>query len=501
MNELESKKLTQDNFERWSKLIDSNEFEKAEIYNKIWIKENPFNNITWYYYGYLKHINKEYSLAHDLYLKSLELNPNHILSYENLSTVLIFLDKINKAKEIIIKGLKVDETSTILKMNLGDVLRFNDEIDKSLTIYKDLINSGIIIDELYNSISLIYYNQGKFDQSIKYVNKALEINKKEKYFINLAKNQLKLEHFQLSRETFEKILSINPSNFDAYNGIYQTYKTENIDHKNGNEFAKKTIQLFPKNIKALINLLDSFLRLKKYEKAEDTVKEILNIDKDNTEVAMLSNFLSSQTGKENLYKFCSSPFRYLKRLHLSDFSKKSNSLIQSFLNISKNYEKIWERTDKTLVNGYRFSGDIFSSDQKDIVDLKETIFNAVNHYIDDIKSIGKSEFSEILNQDFKLRSWSSVLKKDGFHSPHIHAGSVLSGVLYIQIDEAKDDKGAIKFSLDGFNFPKIENNLEEKVLKPVTGDIILFPSCLIHSTIPNKSKIDRITIAFDLIPN
>ena len=41
MNELESKKLTQDNFERWSKLIDSNEFEKAEICLRKIIKIKP----------------------------------------------------------------------------------------------------------------------------------------------------------------------------------------------------------------------------------------------------------------------------------------------------------------------------------------------------------------------------------------------------------------------------------------------------------------------------
>ena len=61
-----------------------------------------------------------------------------------------------------------------------------------------------------------------------------------------------------------------------------------------------------------------------------------------------------------------------------------------------------------LLSSVSISGDIFSSDQKDIVDLKETIFNAVNHYIDDIKSIGKSEFSEILNQDFKVEELSDL---------------------------------------------------------------------------------------------
>ena len=36
---------------------------------------------------------------------------------------------------------------------------------------------------------------------------------------------------------------------------------------------------------------------------------------------------------------------------------------------------------------------------------------------------------------------------------------------------------------------------------PKTGDIVLFPSSLHHKTIPFSADTDRISIAFDLVPN
>ena len=58
----------------------------------------------------------------------------------------------------------------------------------------------------------------------------------------------------------------------------------------------------------------------------------------------------------------------------------------------------------------------------------------------------------------------------------------------------------IKFSLDGGIYPKKNHDFPEKIVNLETGDIVLFPSSIFHSTIPFSSKKNRITLAFDVRP-
>ena len=66
----------------------------------------------------------------------------------------------------------------------------------------------------------------------------------------------------------------------------------------------------------------------------------------------------------------------------------------------------------------------------------------------------------------------------------------------------KGNEGAIKFSLQGFNYPIMnkKKGLTTTRHKPQPGDIVLFPSSLFHGTIPFSSEDERIVIAFDVRP-
>ena len=65
---------------------------------------------------------------------------------------------------------------------------------------------------------------------------------------------------------------------------------------------------------------------------------------------------------------------------------------------------------------------------------------------------------------------------------------------------SNDKKRSIKFSLDGGIYPKKNHDFPEKIVNLETGDIVLFPSSIFHSTIPFSSKKNRITLAFDVRP-
>jgi hypothetical protein len=89
------------------------------------------------------------------------------------------------------------------------------------------------------------------------------------------------------------------------------------------------------------------------------------------------------------------------------------------------------------------------------------------------------------------------MKSGGSLSAHMHENGWVSGSVYINVPpKSKTDSGNLSLCIDG------KNDLEEnkKSIDVVTGSLCLFPSSLLHYTIPFESNEERIVLAFDVIP-
>ena len=62
------------------------------------------------------------------------------------------------------------------------------------------------------------------------------------------------------------------------------------------------------------------------------------------------------------------------------------------------------------------------------------------------------------------------------------------------------DEGNIVSSFDGAHYPTEGKKFDKKSVDVYKGDLVLFPSSLFHHTVPFKSNEERVTFAFDIIP-
>ena len=108
--------------------------------------------------------------------------------------------------------------------------------------------------------------------------------------------------------------------------------------------------------------------------------------------------------------------------------------------------------------------------------------------------------SEKIKIKFKIDNlWININGSETSNQIHVHPNSYISGVFYVK---AKENQGDICFKnpLEYFNeFMYMKNNfLDSNVhYKPKTGMLLLFPSSLPHFVLPNRTNIDRISIAFN----
>ncbi len=101
-------------------------------------------------------------------------------------------------------------------------------------------------------------------------------------------------------------------------------------------------------------------------------------------------------------------------------------------------------------------------------------------------------------------SWSSRLRRSGFHTNHIHGQGWLSSCYYVATPPSAlasaAHEGWIKFGEPDLPEPLRSRLPPWRHEAPVPGRLLLFPSYLWHGTVPFDDEAHRLTVAFDVLP-
>jgi len=111
--------------------------------------------------------------------------------------------------------------------------------------------------------------------------------------------------------------------------------------------------------------------------------------------------------------------------------------------------------------------------------------------------------TNVLNTKQRLvitQCWANRNPKGSQHHEHVHPNSIISGVMYFQINEklppisfTKDRQDGMKLNVEKYN----HMNSETFMLPCKPGELILFPSSLRHSVPTNHGEEDRISVSFN----
>ena len=143
--------------------------------------------------------------------------------------------------------------------------------------------------------------------------------------------------------------------------------------------------------------------------------------------------------------------------------------------------------------------------QSDNLDLETPelaeLFAAVRQGLEEVHRA--FEFSPSLHQII-TEAWININQKGHVNNTHDHPGSLFSAVYYVK---GGADKGALEFKTPIIphtytiaddmiaNFNAFTGHAV--VIPPVTGDLLIFPSWLLHRVNMSQSDEDRISIAFN----
>jgi uncharacterized protein (TIGR02466 family) len=123
--------------------------------------------------------------------------------------------------------------------------------------------------------------------------------------------------------------------------------------------------------------------------------------------------------------------------------------------------------------------------------------------VKDIKKCINQYCCDVLGEDPSLRhtqSWLNVNPPGSSHHIHCHSNSILSGVLYLRVNDQsgkflvhRQDDNRISKEIKSYN----QYNYKYLFFEPKQFELYIFPSHLKHSVNENKSNEDRISLSFN----
>ena len=163
-------------------------------------------------------------------------------------------------------------------------------------------------------------------------------------------------------------------------------------------------------------------------------------------------------------------------------------------------DEVNHKSQGHLKNGIQTSGNIFTQVGavtnlwKDII--QSELKNYKNHFCDSEEGLMRD-----WPLDYSIYGWLVSMKNGGEISAHIHDTGWITGSIYINVPpKSKKDSGNLVVATHDPKYGK-GNTQDSKSIDVVTGSLCLFPSSLLHYTIPFESNEGRIVLAFDMVPN
>ena len=297
---------------------------------------------------------------------------------------------------------------------------------------------------------------------------------------------------------YKKAIVIKPDWAEAYSNLGNTQQKLGRLKDAETSYAQ-AIRLKPDDIKARSDMLDCLYQMGKKSLFFDELDYLINQDKANAAIGSLTCRAALRYGEEKANIFCNEPLKHVLLVDLKSRYNFDEIFVGNIKSILSK-DKISNRSQALLLNGYQTSGNLFSIGNNFTDEIQKTIRLEIERYRINFASSEEGLIRK-WQTEYSLNGWIISMKSGGELHPHIHNKGWLSGSIYINVPpKSKIDSGSLVVAL-GKDSDATNSRLNlKKVIDVVTGSMVLFPASLMHHTIPFESEEERIVLAFDVIP-
>ena len=267
--------------------------------------------------------------------------------------------------------------------------------------------------------------------------------------------------------------------------------------------ATRAVELAPDSITAILALGDGYIATGRLDAAEKIVGELYRRLPDAQQVIARMATIWRLSGDDRYRELCDYD-RVLRREVLSapsGWPTEAAFFAELATALRAQHTTRAHPFNQSLRNGTQTHADLIMSDERAIQSFLSLVEDPIRRYLSQIGT-GDDPLRRRNDGTYRISSaWSVLMACGGLHVNHVHRYGWISAVCHVEFpksDPAHPQAGWLKLGEPGIaTHCRVEADL---MIQPQPYQLILFPSYVWHGTEPVKSGGDRLSIAFDVVP-
>lgn len=232
----------------------ANENQRTEINKKVNLNESKFTAAELQQEGYNYAMSENYHKAIEYLEKSIKMNPNNDIAWNNLGHSYNGLENNQKAKTCFERAIQIEPNDDLYWCNLGITYKALKNYPRAKECLK------IALQKNFNNISALGHISDtciqlkNYQEVVRYLEHLIDLTpNNELAWHNLGFAYGELGNYTKAIECYQRTLQINSKRDDTWNNLGYNYKQLG-NYQKAKECYQKAIQINPNNETAWVNL-------------------------------------------------------------------------------------------------------------------------------------------------------------------------------------------------------------------------------------------------------
>ena len=391
--------------------------------------------------------------------------------------------------------------------NLGALLQHRGYLQESIALYEQLLSHEPDNIEVRCNLAKALTDIGANARALAECQQAVDDSGQHPYALaTLGAVQLDLENYNEARTALEKAIQADPHDDMALvNLAVACYQLDDLE--TATTLLRSAVEINPWNARAVADLANALSATGSVEEALALCRAFLQQHPgERLVVAALALALHNAGQTETALEL--TDFHKLVQVHALPTSAEYSSIEDFNTTLSQlmrqNPSLTTNPVSKSTAGGDQ-TGELDLQSDPALTLLANAINAAVNAAANQYRTDGLDAHPVMAPaaDRWMTRCWGTVLREGGQQTPHMHPLGWLSGIYYphlpTDMGQADAEAGWLEFGALPDRFFRTTEPPRWRH-QPQPGELIIFPSWFWHQTLPFQSADERISIAFDIMP-
>ncbi|MFS4469387.1 tetratricopeptide repeat protein [Maribacter sp. 2210JD10-5] len=274
------------------------DYEGAIHYLNDYLERNPYCEVAWHQLGKLYYTEKMYPEALTAFDFAIISDDSFIGAYFEKGKVLEKLGRFNEAIENYETTISIEDPTSHAFLRIGRCYEKLNDDDMAQYYYKQTVREDPLLDKGWLAITNFYFKVENYQEALENINRALNIDGENPlYWKKCAQINHALREYHQADFAFKQAVDLGNYELDTWVSWAEVVHKVG-DTESGLEILGQGKEFYPENLEIQYKILGLLLFLEDFISARIALLDILQLDKNLSEIHLLESQFANFTHSE-----------------------------------------------------------------------------------------------------------------------------------------------------------------------------------------------------------